>query len=127
MQKQKILKILFILTLSVIMFTNFTYATDIDPTALNDNYSNSITTNSINNSINSTNNSINNSVNSTNNSTTSTLKPVTTNPSSVTSITSDNSLPEANLGFTNILNIVLIVIGVLLILLAIAILVRLKK
>ena len=37
-----------------------------------------------------------------------------------------SSLPEASLGLTNILNILLIVVGVLLILLAIAILIRLK-
>lgn len=37
-----------------------------------------------------------------------------------------SNLPEANLGLSNILSIILIVIGVLLILLAIAILIRLK-
>ena len=37
-----------------------------------------------------------------------------------------NSMPETELGFENILNIVLIVIGILLILLGIAILIRLK-
>jgi len=41
-------------------------------------------------------------------------------------VSSLNSLPEAELGLTNILSIILIVIGVLLILLAIAILIRLK-
>lgn len=38
-----------------------------------------------------------------------------------------SSMPETELGFTNILNIILIVIGILLILLGIAILIRLKK
>lgn len=38
-----------------------------------------------------------------------------------------NSLPESELGLTNILNILLITVGVVLILLAIAILIRLKK
>ncbi len=37
-----------------------------------------------------------------------------------------NSMPEAELGFDSILNIVLIVIGILIILLGIAILIRLK-
>lgn len=37
-----------------------------------------------------------------------------------------NSLPESSLGLGNILNIILIVVGVLIILLAIAILIRLK-
>ena len=38
-----------------------------------------------------------------------------------------NSMPESELGLTNILTILLIVIGILLILLAIAILIRLKR
>ena len=45
----------------------------------------------------------------------------------VTSVTSLSNLPEANLGLNNILNVILIAIGFLLILLAIAILIRLKK
>lgn len=45
----------------------------------------------------------------------------------VTSVTSMSNLPEANLGLNNILNVILISIGVLLILFAIAILIRLKK
>ena len=40
---------------------------------------------------------------------------------------STNSLPESNLGLSNILNILLIVIGILLVLLGIAIIIRLKK
>ena len=46
---------------------------------------------------------------------------------STPSATVTNSIPESDLGLTNILNIFLIVIGVLLILLAVAILIRLKK
>ena len=38
-----------------------------------------------------------------------------------------NSLPESELGLTNILNILLIAVGVVLILLAIAIIIKLKK
>lgn len=45
----------------------------------------------------------------------------------VTSVTSLSNLPEATLGLNNILNIILIAIGFLLILFAIAILIRLKK
>lgn len=55
---------------------------------------------------------------------------ITTVPQTYTSsgslVSSLNSLPEAELGLTNILSILLIVIGVLLILLSIAILIRLK-
>lgn len=45
----------------------------------------------------------------------------------VTSVTSLSNLPEANLGLNNILNILLLAVGFLLILFAIAILIRLKK
>ena len=45
----------------------------------------------------------------------------------VSSVSSESSLPESSLGLTNILNILLIVVGVLLIFLAIAILIRLKS
>ena len=45
----------------------------------------------------------------------------------ITSIRTINGLPEANLKLNNILNIILISIGILLILLAIALLIRLKK
>lgn len=45
----------------------------------------------------------------------------------VTSVTSLSNLPEANLGLNNILNVLLLAVGFLLILFAIAILIRLKK
>ena len=51
----------------------------------------------------------------------------TTSTSSTPSATVTTSMPESGLGLSNILNIFLIVIGVLLILLSIAILIRLKK
>lgn len=47
--------------------------------------------------------------------------------SKVTGVSTLAGLPEANLGLNNILSILLIAIGVLLILFAIAILIRLKK
>ena len=50
----------------------------------------------------------------------------TTEPG-INSIQRISSIPEANLGLNNILNIILIAIGILLILLAIAILIRLKQ
>ena len=52
---------------------------------------------------------------------------LTPNSSSTnTGISYINSLPEADLGLNNVLNILLIVIGILLILLGIAIIIRLK-
>lgn len=50
--------------------------------------------------------------------------PETSDAAATTSLL--DSMPEADLGLTNILNIFLIVIGILLILLGIAILIRLK-
>lgn len=57
--------------------------------------------------------------------TTDRLSPTTTNNSA--SVSTLDQLPEAGLGLNNIINIILIVIGVLLILLGIAILIRLKQ
>lgn len=48
-------------------------------------------------------------------------------PSTVTSVSNINSYEQANLDLNNILSIILIAIGVLLILFAIAILIRLKS
>lgn len=50
-----------------------------------------------------------------------------TNNSTSANISSITSLPEASLGLSNILNILLVVVGVLLVLLSIAILIRLKN
>lgn len=56
-----------------------------------------------------------------------TLTPTTTNYSTTSSTVSTlNQLPEAGLGLSNVINIILIVIGILLILLGIAIIIRLK-
>ena len=74
---------------------------------------------------NSSSNNTNTSSNSLNSNST---RNTTSNTSSNTSSADVSSvLPESSLGLTNILNIFLIVIGVLLVLLAIAILIRLKK
>lgn len=59
---------------------------------------------------------------------TNTLTPDETNYSNDSAtISTLNELPEANLGLGNVLNIILIVIGVLLILLGIAIIIRLNS
>lgn len=60
--------------------------------------------------------------------TTSNTQTLTTDSSTkVTGVNPIASLPEANLGLNNILSILLIAIGILLILFAIAILIRLKR
>lgn len=59
--------------------------------------------------------------------TTDNLSPTSTNYSNNSAtISTLNELPESGLGLNNVINIILIVIGVLLILLGIAILIRLK-
>lgn len=69
------------------------------------------------------------SLDSTTNNTTQTSSNSSTSSSSskVTGVSNISTIPEANLGLNNILSILLIAIGVLLILFAIAILIRLKK
>ena len=127
---QKKLKFLFIMLILLSVFVHFSYATDIDPNALTSSFNttvdNNTITNDVNNTTNTTNSTTNSISNSMNNSTTNTIKPVTQNTYSTPTVTSNSSLPEASLGFTNILSIVLIVVGLLLIFLAIAILIRLK-
>ena len=56
---------------------------------------------------------------------TDTLAPESTYMANSAIVSTLNDLPESELGLTNILNIILVVIGVLLILLAIAIIIRL--
>ena len=91
---------LLILGIFVTLFTFFpVYATSV----------NSYTSNSINSDVVATSTTSGNSIN--------------TKTSSLTTST----LPEADLGFNNILCILLIVIGVVLILLGVAVLIRLKK
>lgn len=52
---------------------------------------------------------------------------LSTSDTNINNIQRVSSIPEANLSFNNILNVILIAIGILLILLAIAILIRLKQ
>lgn len=117
----KSLKIFFVVfILLMIILSNFVQATSIDM-----NLTNTLTSNNISSNINQ--NISNTSNNFAENRNTNSLVPSnqqTTFESSTTS--SLSNLPEANLGLSNILSIILIVIGVLLILLAIAILIRLK-
>lgn len=53
--------------------------------------------------------------------------PISTGSQTINSYSTVSSIPEANLGLNNILNILLIAIGILMILLGIAILIRLKN
>ncbi len=122
----KSLKIFFIMVIILmVILPNFIQATSIDMNLTND-LNNSITNNTNSSTI--TNSSNNNELNQNliNSSIQNTINPdsQTYYQSSTTGTLSN--LPEANLGLSNILCIILIVIGVLLILLAIAILIRLK-
>lgn len=57
---------------------------------------------------------------------TATTNSSTSTSQSTTTVTTLDDIPESNLGLTNILNILLITVGVVIIFLAIAILIRLK-
>lgn len=69
-------------------------------------------------------NVVNNNVSSNTSVTTSTTTDVDTDSATFSNL---SSLPEAELGLTNVLNILLIAVGFVLILLAIAILIKIKK
>lgn len=116
----KCLKIFFVVfILLMIILSNFVQATSIDMNLTNTSSNN--VSNDVNQNISNTSN------NSTEN--TNTNLPITSNQQTTfesNATTSLSNLPEANLGLSNILSIILIVIGVLLIFLAIAILIRLK-
>ena len=130
MSISKFLKLVMVIfVISLFLGCNMCYAVDLNLTdeSLDDltiDNSDSTNTNAIgNNATNSTNNTNSNSNdNGTSNTTTNTSSTSNTSSATVT-----NALPESDLGLTNILNILLIVIGILLILLAIAILIRLKN
>ncbi len=102
----KFLKILLIITVIACVFINVVTATEGDGEDLEDNpIENTSSTN-------------------TSSASSSTYPDIS---AQVTKVDSLSNLPEANLGLNNILNVILISIGVLLILFAIAILIRLKK
>ena len=112
----KNLKIFSIIGLLLILlsFTTNVLAVDMNITETNtQNTSNASNTSNNSNTTNSTNTQANTSSSS--------------SSASTNSVTVQGGLPESNLGISNILSIILIAIGVLLILLAIAILIRLGK
>lgn len=96
----KIVKTLFFLIIFLLLIANFSFATDINMN-LQDN-------NSISNTLNQQEDLNSNIINS----------------NSSATITSSSSVSDDSLGLTNVLNILLIVVGVVLILLGIAILIR---
>ena len=120
MQKKFLVSAVLFLIFFFIITINISYAINIDTNSLGNNYYNSTNTNNINNTRNTTTNNTNQTLNNT----------ATNNiPSSYTASNvqvNSSSLPEAELGLSNILNIILIVVGILLVLLGIAILLRIK-
>lgn len=129
-----------VLSIIFVLFLGITscYAVDLD---LSDDLGDALLSNSTNASTNNssvsgnstntnTNSSSNINANNNTNDNSTNSSYTNTNSSSTNSspsATVTNSMPESDLGLSNILNIFLIVIGVLLILLAVAILIRLKK
>ena len=115
----KCLKISLVILLFIcILFTSKCFAVNIDMSLS----SNLINSDNSNESSNNTNSALDG--NTTNNNT---LLENSTGESTSATFSNVNSLPESELGLTNILNILLITVGVVLILLSIAILIRLKK
>lgn len=128
MLKIKNVKLIVLLSV-IILFLGIVscYAVDLD---LSDDLTefapyNTSNTNISNNNI--TNNSNTNTSNNNIDNNNSMMTNTTSTSGSTQSATVTNSIPESDLGLSNILNIFLIVIGILLILLSIAILIRLKK
>ena len=128
MLKLKNVKLFIVLLIVFVLFLGITscYAVDLDLSTELENDLLSNVTNSNTNNSSSSNTNKNNTL--TDNSTNGGYTNTNSSSTNLTpSATITNSMPESDLGLTNILNIFLIVIGVLLILLAIAILIRLKK
>lgn len=116
-----ILKISFILVILALFVCSCVHATDVNMNLSN----NTVNTTSTNNNSNSTTTEqSSNARTAANNQSSDSSQATSYNSSASVNL---NSLPEAELGLTNILNIILIVLGVLLILLGIAIIIRLKK
>lgn len=136
MKKFKKIFVIFLIFSFLILFFNVkTYAVSAD------NETSNVSNEAIENSSNTTNNSEdessdvssnNETVEDNSNEIQTTSTPIENNPSSaesqtINSYSTVSTIPEANLGLNNILNILLIAIGILMILLGIAILIRLKN
>lgn len=113
-----------IIFLFVLLFGTNIYAVDIDMNLTN---IDTLSNNDVSNSNTNTNTSANTSSNKTNTSTNSTTNTSSNTTNTSATVSSVSSLPESELGLTNILNILLITVGFILILLAIAILIKLRK
>lgn len=115
--KKNIMKILSISAILLFIFVSSnSYA------AIDMNLASNLTANN-----NSSNNSSSNSSTNTNTSSSNSQSSNVSNSSSeAATVSSVSSVPDSQLGLTNILNIILIAVGVLLILLGIAVLIKLK-
>ena len=114
----KSLKILLVIFLAFLVFSGRCLAVNINMNLTSDLANEGTNVSDTNSVTNDTENSVNNTV----------TTPTTTNTNSNSATFSNlSSLPESELGLTNILNILLIAVGFVLILLAIAIFIRLKK
>lgn len=133
----KYLKILFLTSIFICFALCTCFATELAPNST-DTFTEPMQQSEINNSINENNidelsTSNENTISDSNTASQSSADSVTNTNSNtkgsskVTAVNTLSGLPEANLGLNNILSILLIAIGFLLILFAIAILIRLKK
>lgn len=118
----KLLKVFLVSTVLFLIIFNFNsvFAIPVDLNLSANNVVSNVTNNSSNNSTTNTNTNLNNSTNTVSNTT-------TDSTSTTTTVSSSLGASSFDLKLTNILSIFIIVIGVLLILLGFAILIRLNK
>lgn len=132
MSKLKKFKLIIILSIILLLVgTSLCYAVDLNVTddlttgLTSGNESNNSSNTNNSSSTNTTDDESENTSNSSNTSSNTSNSSSSSSSNSIAKVTS--SLPESSLGLSNILNILLIAVGVLLILLSIAILIRLKN
>jgi CBS domain containing-hemolysin-like protein len=120
-------KTLKLITITCIILTCvFFFATNKAFAAIDMNLASNLEASSTNAEDNSLDTNTSNTTNTSSN-TNSNTSASTTNTTSSATVSTLSSLPESELGLTNILNILLITVGVILILLGIAIIIKLKK
>ena len=117
----KFFKIFIVLIIFMLLCVPLVYASDIDMNLPTGDNNTQTSNNQIQNDVNSTTNEVQDNVNDQ-----TTNVPATNSNFDTLQPTDVNSVEESGLGVTNIINILVITVGVILILLAIAIIIRLK-
>ena len=117
----KFFKIFIVLIIFMLLCVPLVYASDIDMNLSTGDDSTQTSNNQMQNEVNSTTNEVQNNVDDQTNNV-----PITNSNFDTLQPTDVDTVEESGLGVTNIINILVITVGVILILLAIAIIIRLK-